>query len=313
MRLSSSAGMSSSNGLDPVPPIAVRQQLARIVSSPEFISSARLCRFLTHVVDRTVAGDVDSLKEFSIAMEVFDRTSDYDPNIDAIVRVAARRLRSKLKAYYEQEPGRGDPVLIGLRPGSYVPIFRFLDTGPRKEQQEFSADPKVAAASIAVLPFVNMSPEAEQDYFCDGITEEIINSLTHVAGLNVIARTSAFQFKGMYVDIREVGRRLDADLLIEGSVRKSGDQLRISVQAIQTESGHHLWSEIFCPKSTDVFAIQEDIAQAIAGPMRLHLSEARSRARSSGNLEAYTRKLKPRMLLRQEFPETLEAALPAAS
>ena len=313
MPLSSFAEMPPKNAVDAVPAIAVGHQLARIVSSPEFISSARLCRFLTHVVNRTVGGDVDSLKEFSIAMEVFDRTSDYDPNIDAIVRVAARRLRSKLKAYYEQEPGRGDPVLIGLRPGSYVPIFRLLDTRPRKEQQEIGAETRVTAASVAVLPFVNMSPEPDQEYFCDGMTEEIINSLTHVAGLNVIARTSAFQFKGMSVDIREVGRRLDADLVIEGSVRKSGDQLRISAQAIQTESGHHLWSEIFCRESADVFAIQEDIAQAIAGSLRLHVPEARSRARTSGNLEAYTRKLKPRMLLRQESPETLQAALPAAS
>jgi TolB-like protein len=305
--------MPPNHTLDAVPAIAVCQQLVRIVSSPLFISSARLCRFLTHIVNRTVEGGVDNLKEFSIAMEVFDRTSDYDPNIDAIVRVEARRLRAKLKAYYEQEPGRGDPVLIGLRPGSYVPIFRLLDTLPRKEQQQIGAETKVTAASVAVLPFVNMSPEPDQEYFCDGMTEEIINSLTHVAGLKVIARTSAFQFKGMSVDIREVGRRLDADLVIEGSVRKSGNQLRITAQAIQTESGHHLWSETFRRESTDVFAIQEEIAKAIAGSLRLHMPEARSRVRTSRNLEAYTRYEKARVLLQQQSPETLQAALPAAS
>ena len=84
---------------EPVPRTAVRDQLARVVSSPGFASSVRLCRFLTHVVNRTLDGDFDSLKEFSIAMEVFDRTADYDPNVDAIVRVEARRLRAKLKAY----------------------------------------------------------------------------------------------------------------------------------------------------------------------------------------------------------------------
>jgi adenylate cyclase len=313
MPLSSSAGMSSDNGLDAVPAIAVRQQLASIVSSPVFISSTRLCRFLTHVVNRTVEGDADSLKEFSIAMEVFDRTSDYDPNIDAIVRVEARRLRAKLKAYYEQEPGRNDPVLIALRPGSYVPIFRLLDTGLRKGQQEVRTETKVTAACVAVLPFVNMSPDPEQDYFCDGISEEIISSLTRVAGLKVIARTSAFQFKGMSVDIREVGQRLDADLVIEGSVRKAGDQLRISAQAIQTESGHHLWSETFSRESADVFAIQEEIAQAIAGLVRLHMAEAWSRVRASRKIEPYTRYLKPRVLLHQQSRETLQPALPAAS
>src|ERR1700756_4171411 len=133
MPLSSSPEMSVHNGLNAVPAIAVRQQLARIVSSPVFISSARLCRFLTHVVNRTVEGDVDSLKEFSIAMEVFDRTSDYDPNIDAIVRVQARRLRAKLKAYYEEGAGKSDPVLIALRPGRYLPIFRWLESQPSKQ------------------------------------------------------------------------------------------------------------------------------------------------------------------------------------
>jgi adenylate cyclase len=101
-----------------------------------------------------------------------------------------------------------------------------------------------------------MSPEPVQDYFCDGISEEIINSLTHIAGLKVIARSSAFQFKGMSVDIREVGRRLNADIVIEGSVRKAGEKLRIMAQAIQAESGHELWSEVFRRELKDVFAIK---------------------------------------------------------
>src|ERR1700750_2284531 len=135
-----SSGKSLANSAaDPVPATAVRDQLARVVNSPGFVSSVRLCRFLTHIVHRTLDGDIDSLKEFSIAMEVFDRTADYDPNIDAIVRVEARRLRSKLKAYYEEGPGRSDPVLIGLRPGSYVPIFRWLERGPEEHRQEIEA------------------------------------------------------------------------------------------------------------------------------------------------------------------------------
>ena len=267
--------VSSNNEPGSVPDIAVGEQLARIVSSPVFISSARLCRFLTHIVNRTMHGGTGDLKEFSIAMEVFDRTSDYDPNIDAIVRVEARRLRAKLKAYYAHEPGRNDPVLIALRPGSYVPIFRRLDKQP-EDCREANALIELRAAAVAVLPFVNMSPEPAQDYFCDGITEEIINSLSQLEGLRVIARTSAFQFKGMSLDAREVGRRLDADLLIEGSVRKSGDQLRITAQAIQTESGHHLWSETFRRELKDVFAIQEEISQSVAGLLRLHMPSARA-------------------------------------
>src|SRR5580704_7274781 len=131
---SSPSGKSVANSAaDPVPAAAVRDQLARVVNSPGLVSSARLCRFLTHIVNRTIDGDIDSLKEFSIAMEVFDRTSEYDPNIDAIVRVEARRLRAKLKAYYEGQ-GTVDPVLIGLRPGSYVPVFRWVDAQPAKHR-----------------------------------------------------------------------------------------------------------------------------------------------------------------------------------
>lgn len=293
---------------EPVPANIVREQLARIVNSPSFIPSARLIRFLTHIVNRTLDGDPESLKEFSIAMEVFDRTAEYDPNIDAIVRVEARRLRSKLKAYYEEGPGMEDPVLIGLRPGSYVPIFRWLERGPQQRKQEAGARIETRHASIAVLPFVNMSPEPEQDYFCDGISEEIINTLTRVSGLRVIARTSAFQFKGASVDIREVGQRLGADLVIEGSVRKAGTQLRITAQAIHTESGHHLWSETFRRELQDVFAIQEGIAESVAGLLRVSLPDVRVRS-STRNVDAYTRYLRARFLIHQQSPESLRAAL----
>ena len=299
----------SANTADAVPASAVSEQLARIVNGPRFISSPRLCRFLTHIVNRTIKGDLDSLKEFSIAVEVFDRTSEYDPNIDAIVRVEARRLRAKLKEYYEG-PGRSDAVLIGLRPGSYVPIFRWLDPQPRKQTQEVGATIPSDAASVAVLPFVNMSPDPEQDYFCDGISEEIINLLTHIAGLKVIARSSAFQFKGMSVDVREVGRRLGTDIVIEGSVRKADDQLRITAQANETETGHHLWSETFARELKDVFAIQEEIAHAVGNLLRLHMPETRPRLHvSDRDLEAYTRYVKARVLIYQQSPETLRAAL----
>ena len=308
MPRSSSAERSAHAAVDAVPETAVCEQLARIVDSPRFIASARLCRFLTHIVNRTLCGDLDSLKEFSIAMEVYDRTSKYDPNIDAVVRVEARRLRAKLKEYYEG-PGKNDPVLIGLRPGSYVPLFRWLDAPPGSPRPEIGTAVQ-ADASVAVLPFVNMSPEPEQGYFCDGISEEIINSLTRIAGLKVIARSSAFQFKGRSVDIREVGRRLDADVIIEGSVRKAGEKLRITAQAIEAASGHELWSEVFRRDLKDVFAIQEEIAQSVAGLLRVHLPAARARVHPSvRDLEVYTRYLQARFLIHQQSPETLRAAL----
>lgn len=243
-------------------------------------------------------------------MEVFDRASDYDPNIDSIVRVEARRLRSKLKAYYEDGPGTADPVLIALRPGSYIPIFRLLDSRQPSHHHEIDASIQPGRASVAVLPFVNMSPEPEQDYFCDGISEEIMNSLTRVSGLDVIARTSAFQFKAVSIDIRDVGQRLGAELVIEGSVRKAGEQLRITAQAIQAESGHRLWSETFRRELKDVFAVQEEIAQSVADLLRVHMPAARTPVHPSArNLDAYTRYLRARFLILQQSPETLRASL----
>ena len=155
-----------------------------------------------------------------------------------------------------------------------------------------------------------MSPEPEQDYFCDGISEEITNSLTRVSGLKVIARTSAFHFKGTNIDIREVGQRLGANLVIEGSVRKAGEQLRITAQAIETESGHHLWSETFRRELKDVFAIQEEIAQSIADLLRLHVPEVEGAVRlSAPDLDAYIRRLRARFLIHQQSPEALNAAV----
>ena len=126
----------------------------------------------------------------------------------------------------------------------------------------------------------------------------------------MIARSSAFQFKGMSVDIREVSRRLDADVIIEGSVRKAGEKLRITVQAIQAESGHDLWSEVFRCELKDVVAIQEEIAQSVAGLLRVHPPVKRARVDPSvGDVGAYTRYLRARFLIHQQSPETLRAAL----
>jgi TolB-like protein len=129
-------------------------------------------------------------------------------------------------------------------------------TGPEGEA--------TTAHSIAVLPFLNMSADAEQQYFSDGITEEIINALVRVPGLNVTARTSVFALKGQQQDIRQTGRDLGVTHVVEGSVRSDGQQLRITAQLIQVEDGFHLWSETFNRQRVNVFAIQEEIANAIA-------------------------------------------------
>jgi TolB-like protein/DNA-binding winged helix-turn-helix (wHTH) protein/Tfp pilus assembly protein PilF len=140
--------------------------------------------------------------------------------------------------------------------------------------------------SIAVLPFVNLSSEPENEYFSDGLTEEIIQSLAVVEGLAVISRTSSFALKGARLDIRDIGGKLNATLLLEGSVRKLGDQLRITAQLIRAADGQHLWSSTYDRQMQDVFGVQEEIAGSIANALRLKLAAVGQR-HYTDNLEAY--------------------------
>jgi TolB-like protein/Tfp pilus assembly protein PilF/tRNA A-37 threonylcarbamoyl transferase component Bud32 len=134
-----------------------------------------------------------------------------------------------------------------------------------------SITPLWGEKSLAVLPFENMSADPEQEFFCDGITEEIINALTHVENLRVIARTSTFAFKGKHEDIREIGRKLDVQTLLEGSVRKSGERLRIAAQLINVADGSHIWSDRFDRLLKDVFDIQDEISLAIVDNLKVKL------------------------------------------
>ena len=137
-----------------------------------------------------------------------------------------------------------------------------------------SVDPEPSRSSIAVLPFTNMSADPENEYFSDGITEEIINSLCRLEGLRVIARTSSFAFKGKNTDVREIGRTLKVTHVLEGSVRRAGDRVRVTAQLVQVSDGFHLWSGRFDRVLEDVFAIQDEVSLAIADSLRLHLLES---------------------------------------
>jgi len=163
--------------------------------------------------------------------------------------------------------------------------------------------------SLAVLPFVDMSPEQDQEYFSDGITEEILNTLAGIHEIKVAARTSAFAFKGQSPDMRTVGDSLGVRYVIEGSVRKAGNQLRITAQLIDASDGTHLWSESYDRTLDDVFAIQTEIAQAIAGELRipLGLEEANRLVTPTSDLEAYDLYLAGRARLRERGESLPEA------
>jgi serine/threonine protein kinase/tetratricopeptide (TPR) repeat protein len=166
--------------------------------------------------------------------------------------------------------------------------------------------------SIAVLPFVNLSADPEQEYFCDGMAEEIIDALTHVEGLRVVARTSAFSFKGKHEDIREIGKKLSVGSLLEGSVRKVGKRVRISAQLINVADGYHLWSEKFDRDLADVFAIQDEISLAIVDKLKVKLlgdEKAKMLKRYTQSLEAYDLYLKGRYYWNRRTPEALRKAM----
>jgi serine/threonine protein kinase/tetratricopeptide (TPR) repeat protein len=163
-------------------------------------------------------------------------------------------------------------------------------------------------ASVAVLPFTNMSTDPESEFFADGITEEIINALAQIKQLHVVARTSAFSFKGKHVDLHIIGERLNVRNVLTGSVRKSGNQLRITAQLQKVTDGFQLWSERYDRGMKDVFAIQDEIAHAIASRLELTLEGERSLVRAgTENLQAYQLYLKGRSLFFQRGPRLRRA------
>jgi serine/threonine-protein kinase len=268
-----------------ISPPLVRDQLARILRSRAFSHAPMLGRLLQHLVDCAVEGRTDRLKEYSIGVDVFDRGSSFDPRTDTIVRVQARRLRARLQDYYRLEGGE-DQVVLELPKGRYAVHWNVRPSVPSNAAgaRNVTADladgagpavppaPTAAGASIVVLPFANLSDEADNDYFSDGLTEEIISGLAAVQDLRVVARTSAFQFKGRSGDIRKIGRELGVGAAVEGSVRKDGRTVRVAVQLIDVADGFHLWSQVFQHELTGVFRIQEEIRRAVVNALKLRLA-----------------------------------------
>ena len=169
--------------------------------------------------------------------------------------------------------------------------------------------------SVAVLPFVNMSSEPENEFFSDGITEEVINVLTRIDGLKVTARTSSFAFKGQSQDIREIGRELGVSSVLEGSVRSAGGRVRVAAQLIDTLSGYHLFSEVYDRPLEDIFQVQDDISNSIVEALRVHLGQLEQESRSrptdaeAYDTEAYTEYLRGLHLFHRWTPDAVRQAI----
>ena len=182
-------------------------------------------------------------------------------------------------------------------PGTTRPAQRGIPVPSQTATEE-----AVSEKSVAVLPFANMSEESQNEYFSDGVTEEIISALTKVPGLRVAARTSSFRFKGLNEDVTEIGRRLRVATVLEGSVRKAGERVRITAQLVKVADGYHIWSEVYDRELADIFAVQEEIARTIVGKLKVELLDADDAPlvqRHTENLEAYNLYLKGRFFWNQ--------------
>ena len=169
-------------------------------------------------------------------------------------------------------------------------IILIANPGLRDRLLQTNEGPK--DRSVAVLPFVNMSDDPGNEYFSDGLSEEILNLLARIPGLKVIGRTSSFAFKGKNEDLRDIGQTLGVKTVLEGSVRKSGDRVRITAQLVDVSDGTHIWSETYNRTMTDIFAVQDDVAAAIIDALQIHVGANPTRGRPTENTVAYTLFLK---------------------
>ena len=191
-------------------------------------------------------------------------------------------------------------------------VFDITPTGIQRDVTSTESSDKNDTASIAVLPFVDMSPEKDQGYFCEGVAEEILNALTKIQQLDVAARSSSFQYNSGALDVREVGRELAVKTVLEGSVRKSENRLRVTAQLIKVADGFHLWSKTFDDEIADVFVIQDEIAKCIAESLVETLTPSQQsaiRTTSTTNVSAYEFYLRGRQFFKRFSKMEIENAL----
>jgi TolB-like protein len=250
----------------------VLAQIDRIVASQPFAHSPQLCRFLRFIVEQEIKGQGDQLKEYTLGVEVFRKDAKFDPRLDTVVRTEARRLRNKLNEYY-LTAGPSDSIEIELPKGGYRPTFRARGGVVSSSPKPFALSRTVKALlvgtlalavacaavywvsirytrdahvpSVAVLPLENLSPDAEQEYFSDGMTDELITDLAKLRGLRVISRTSVLEFKRVKKPLREIAQKLGVDYVVEGTISRAGARMRITAQLIAASNERHLWAESY--------------------------------------------------------------------
>src|SRR5438094_4270395 len=229
-----------------------------------------------HVGDIAVSSEGDLYGDTVNAAARIQETAE--PGQVVVSQDVWRQLRGRREFYFEP---LGDRSLKGVGSiGLYVATVKDSEVGsPQSIPQgnESEEERKKTIRSLGVLPFADLSAERDQEYFGDGISEEILNALARVGALHVAARTSCFAFRGTSIDAREIGRRLGVEALLEGSIRKAGNRVRIGVQLIDARNGYHLWSERFDRDIEDIFAIQDEIARSVIDALSLSLTQREER------------------------------------
>jgi len=281
-------------------PDEIRLQLDRILASATFSSADRMSGFLRYIVERTLAGEGDQIKEYVIGVAVFGRGDDYDPRLDSIVRVEARRLRTKLDEYYAAD-GRDDAIVISMPRGSYSPTFEqrapqtvAAVTGieaaraqPPATQSRWrlglialslalfvavalvlwtgaltSVGRATPMVTIAVLPFAEYSTDPADELLAARLTDGVTSELARIKTLGVVSHTSALQFAGARRPIKEIAQALNAELVLEGSVHHDGDSVRIEARIVDTTVDRKLWVEDFVGTPADLRGLERRVAVA---------------------------------------------------
>jgi TolB-like protein len=276
----------------------VRQQLDRILASALFANADRLSRFLRYVVERTLAGEGDQLKEYAVGVGVFDRGEQYDPRVDSIVRVEASRLRTKIDEYYRSTNG-ADAVVIRLPKGTYTPEFEARQRSihapshtsgspPARRNRRWLAVSLAAvvvlvvvgfatdrtrnrpaagsatAVTLAVLPFEVFSADPDLQLLAARVTDGVTTEVARLGTVSVVSHTSALQFAGVRRPMREIAQTLGAELVLEGSVELSGEQVRVAARLVDGVLDRKIWVQDFAGRRGDLPALQREIAAATA-------------------------------------------------
>ena len=291
----------------------IREQLDRILDSELFTNKNRPKRFLDYVVTELLQGRENLLKGYTLGVEVFDKDDDFDPQADAIVRVEAGRLRRLLEHFYLEE-GVNDPIRISLPKGTYIPLIE--ENIPTRQE---GRDPLISAAAapptgpaIAVLPFDNLSGEAETEMFCDGITEEIITQLSLSPSLYVVSRKSTLRYKGQPVDIRRLCEELEVHYVVEGSIRRAGNMVRVTAQLLDATNDAVIWANSYDHQLTpdNLILVQDEIATQVAATLGdtygtiMRTSAVAMKRASTEYMEAYESMLLLHDYLFELSPET---------